>query len=247
MLQSRLFILNLICLKNIYFKIFYKLITFSITIFKDKFMTDKTNIKLEAKQINRKNISKNEEVYFGENNPVINTSSFATIDKSLLNELTIKTKDAVNLSSVLYRRPDIFVGAENFEENVVTYFGTVKKHRSVVMSQVISVSVSGQHIKSLMSPLTIDNTIKEEKNKSLSTVHSSFSNISDTVKSTPGSYRKGEILYKVIERCVFWNFESSTWSSDGCKTIKNEFINSTRNIKCSCTHMTHFAVILVSI
>ena len=115
------------------------------------------------------------------------------------------------------------------------------------MSQVISVSVGGQHIKNLQSPLTIDNTIKEENNLSLSSVHSSFSNISGTVKSNPGSYRVGETLYKVTEKCVFWNFETSTWSTDGCRTIKNELINSTRNVKCSCTHMTHFAVILVSV
>ena len=208
-------------------------------------MIDKPNIKLEAKQIFSKNISK--DFIFGEVKSAINTSSLATLNKKLLDEISTKTKVEINLSSVLYRKPDIFAGAENFEENVVTYFGTVKKHRSVVMSHVISVSVSGQHIKSLKSPLTIDNTIKEEKNKSLSSVHSSFSNISDIVKSTPGSYKEGEILYRVTEKCVFWNFETSIWSTDGCKIIISELNNSTRNVKCSCNHMTHFAVILVSI
>ena len=201
-------------------------------------------MKLEAKKIDVKKISK--DITFGEEKLASKKSSSATLDKTLLNEIKTKTKSEVDLSSVLYRRPDIFVGAEKFEENKVTSFGTVKNYRSIVMSQVISVSVGGQHIKHLKSPLTIENTIKEENNLSLSSVHSTFSNVSDAVKSKPGSYREGETLYRVTEKCVFWSFESSTWSTDGCKTIKNELINSTRNIKCSCTHMTHFAVILVS-
>ena len=175
-----------------------------------------------------------------------NKSSFVIFDSNLLKEIADKSKSDINLSSVLYRKPDIFVGAKNYQENFKTNFGTVKKYRSVVMSQVISVSVGGQHIKNLKSPLIIDNTIKNKKKLSVSSVHSSFSNVSDVVKSNPGSYREGEILYKVTEKCVFWNFETSSWSTKGCRTIKDEMINSTRNIKCSCTHLTHFAVILVS-
>ena len=175
-----------------------------------------------------------------------NKSSFVIFDSNLLKEIADKSKSDINLSSVLYRKPDIFVGAKNYQENFKTNFGTVKKYRSVVMSQVISVSVGGQHIKNLKSPLIIDNTIKNKKKLSVSSVHSSFSNVSDVVKSNPGSYREGEILYKVTKKCVFWNFKTSSWSTKGCRTIKDEMINSTRNIKCSCTHLTHFAVILVS-
>ena len=42
--------------------------------------------------------------------------------------------------------------------------------------------------------------------------------------------------------CVFWNYTSQSWSSDGCKLIE---INST--ISCSCTHLTDFAVRFKSI
>ena len=201
------------------------------------------NVRLEAKKIVR-NTTK--DIKIGEEVLMSNKSSSATLSIFLLKELASKYKSEISLSSILYGKPDIFVGAQKFKENDKTSFGTVKKYRSVVMSQVISVSVGGQHIKNLKSPLIIDNTIKEENNLSLSSVHSTFSNVSDAVKSKPGSYREGETLYKVTEKCVFWNFETSSWSTKGCRTIKDEMINSTRNIKCSCTHLTHFAVILVS-
>lgn len=43
-------------------------------------------------------------------------------------------------------------------------------------------------------------------------------------------------------RCVFWNFQTSKWSGDGCWVDQS---TSTRHITtCSCNHLTNFAVLM---
>ena len=93
------------------------------------------NIKLEAKKI-LKNATK--DIIVGEEKLMTNKSSSATLNIILLKEIADKTKSKINLSAILYRKPDICVAAQSYKENVKTSFGTVKKYRSVVMSQVIS-------------------------------------------------------------------------------------------------------------
>jgi hypothetical protein len=41
--------------------------------------------------------------------------------------------------------------------------------------------------------------------------------------------------------CVYWDFTSSSWESDGC-WLEEEMSNST-HIACSCVHLTNFAVL----
>ncbi len=43
-------------------------------------------------------------------------------------------------------------------------------------------------------------------------------------------------------RCVSWDFVSDSWITDGCTT---EVVNET-TFRCSCTHLTNFAVLVVS-
>ncbi len=43
-------------------------------------------------------------------------------------------------------------------------------------------------------------------------------------------------------RCVSWDFVSDSWITDGCTT---EVVNETI-FRCSCTHLTNFAVLVVS-
>ncbi len=45
------------------------------------------------------------------------------------------------------------------------------------------------------------------------------------------------------ERCVSWDFSSNNWVTDGCITVKN---NTSGIIECHCTHLTNFAILVVS-
>ncbi len=44
-------------------------------------------------------------------------------------------------------------------------------------------------------------------------------------------------------RCVSWDFDTVSWITDGCTTTIVD--NST--FSCSCTHLTNFAVLVVSV
>jgi len=41
-------------------------------------------------------------------------------------------------------------------------------------------------------------------------------------------------------KCVYWDFQSSTWSHDGCYTIKNS--STASSTACQCFHLTNFAL-----
>ena len=40
-------------------------------------------------------------------------------------------------------------------------------------------------------------------------------------------------------QCVFWDFEASEWSTEGCRTIVKD-----DSISCRCRHLTNFAVLV---
>ena len=37
------------------------------------------------------------------------------------------------------------------------------------------------------------------------------------------------------------------WTTDGCKIINSESVDDTNTVKCNCTHLTNFAVLVVSL
>ena len=88
------------------------------------------NVRLEAKKIVR-NTTK--DIKIGEEVLMSNKSSSATLSIFLLKELASKYKSEISLSSILYGKPNIFVGAQKYKENDKTSFGTVRKYRSVVL------------------------------------------------------------------------------------------------------------------
>lgn len=69
-------------------------------------------------------------------------------------------------------------------------------------------------------------------------------NLSDPVDI---EFRINNNTYAKNCTCVFWDFEANgglgRWSSNGCKY---EFIGD-GVARCSCNHLTHFAVLVVSI
>ena len=44
--------------------------------------------------------------------------------------------------------------------------------------------------------------------------------------------------------CVFWSFDSLSWSAKGCKVTDN---SQTDVVVCECNHLTNFAILMVSI
>ncbi len=49
-------------------------------------------------------------------------------------------------------------------------------------------------------------------------------------------------------RCVFWDYEASDWSSNGClySTIDNDESPDVEAHECACNHMTSFAILMVN-
>ena len=45
--------------------------------------------------------------------------------------------------------------------------------------------------------------------------------------------------------CVFWDFEITNWSQEGCQLVKGS--TNTRRVTCHCDHLTNFAVLVVNI
>jgi hypothetical protein len=53
---------------------------------------------------------------------------------------------------------------------------------------------------------------------------------------------KNKLQFGDKMNCVFWDFESMKWSSNGCELISND---SNRDLSvCECNHLTNFAAIM---
>lgn len=56
---------------------------------------------------------------------------------------------------------------------------------------------------------------------------------------------------KHSKKCVFWDHTLASghgdWSSEGCETISGSEENNGSIIECHCSHLTNFAVLLVSL
>jgi len=48
--------------------------------------------------------------------------------------------------------------------------------------------------------------------------------------------------FYVNQTCVFWNFSTSSWSTDGCSLVASSVPP-----QCLCDHLTNFAVLIVSV
>ena len=122
---------------------------------------------------------------------------------------------------------------------------TPPSYPAVIRSNVLSVGVQSVNVAKLNNPLEVVSQL-QLSDRSLSEVDSRFAHIPSVVRITPKEYldEKREMKYKVVQKCAFWDTNKSTWSSKGVETISNE--TTPGDVRCHCSHMTHFAVILVS-
>jgi len=60
-----------------------------------------------------------------------------------------------------------------------------------------------------------------------------------TTSVETSSKTSSETTLEKVHRCVFWNFDTSDWSTDGCETRVETF-----SIVCRCRHLTNFAVLV---
>ena len=167
-------------------------------------------------------------------------SSQAILEVALLQELANQNSndDKLKVMSLLYRDTSIFEAAQiPKKENWL--LGKRNIHQPIILSNILSVSVKNKNIVDLKTPLEIINIIPNQNLSDL--IKNRDEKVVKFLQQSSNVYTEGDMKFKKTQKCVFWDFHSSSWMTNGCNTTfeKDQVI-------CICKHMTHFAVILVS-
>ena len=163
----------------------------------------------------------------------------------------LKDNEALNLEVDGIGRVTLLKRTENKENPVIELEDTVS---NISISLPVQEALINQENSSIVSVIVYDDKVSTRiaGKKSLSSV------ISVSSVDTDGDVQNTELdknmeikllhkkldvdvdQFKVVPRCVFWNFSQSDWSSEGCDvTTSGENFTT-----CSCNHLTNFAVLL---
>ena len=169
-------------------------------------------------------------------------SSYAILEVDLLQELTNQSSfdNQLNVTSLLYRDASIFEAAQQLEKNN-WLLGNENLHKPVILSDILSVSVKGKDVSSLKTPIKVINKFPENNFGSI--LIKRDEKMKKFLEQSSDVYIDEDMRWKKIKRCSYWDFQLSSWKTDGCELSLNA---ASDEVVCTCRHMTHFAVILVS-